>query len=325
MKISVIVPVYNTGLVLERTVSSLLNQSFDDFEVLLIDDGSTDTETLRILEEYDGISNKIRVFHKKNGGVCEARNFGIGHARGEYITFCDHDDLFTPKTLEVEYQRIMDTNTEILFVGKETRYKENVTKHSLSLEITPQNFADKFLKLYNSGVITTIWNAIYKRELIGDTSFDTRTRKGYEDIKFNLYMIQKAKKIVCINDVLYIHLVTDEMSTSARLHPELVEQMINNNNLLYEIIEKYNIDYNCQDYVIAQGGQIQNCLIYKLKLDNDYSSYRLLINQLKVHRTKKLFMHRNNIREIFTYYAFSHECYGIIYWVMRKYIKVKKA
>jgi len=98
-KISVIVPVYNTAPYLHRCIDSILAQTFTDFELLLIDDGSTD-ESGRICDEYADKDGRIRVFHKENGGVSSARNVGLDNATGDWITFCDSDDYVYPCWLD---------------------------------------------------------------------------------------------------------------------------------------------------------------------------------------------------------------------------------
>ena len=97
-KISVIVPVYNVEKYLRRCIDSILAQTFSDFELLLIDDGSKDSSG-EICEEYAGKDARIRVFHRQNGGVSTARNLGIDKAKGEWIYFVDSDDVVLPSAL----------------------------------------------------------------------------------------------------------------------------------------------------------------------------------------------------------------------------------
>lgn len=96
-EISVIIPVYNTGMILQETIDSVLNQSFTDFELIIVDDGSIDQETLNVLNAQSDC--RIRVITQKNSGVAHARNRGIEESRGNYIAFLDHDDLFMPEKL----------------------------------------------------------------------------------------------------------------------------------------------------------------------------------------------------------------------------------
>lgn len=105
--ISVIVPVYNTEKWLPRCIESVLSQSFGDFELLLVDDGSNDGCSV-MCDEYAAIDNRIRVFHKKNGGASSARNLGLKEAKGEWICFVDSDDEFLPNGLQVMADGISD-------------------------------------------------------------------------------------------------------------------------------------------------------------------------------------------------------------------------
>lgn len=107
--ISVIVPVYNTEKYLHRCIDSILAQTFTDFELLLIDDGSKDNSGA-ICDEYATIDNRVRVFHKDNGGVCSARNVGLDNAIGEWVTFCDSDDWVFDSWLENFVANIGDTD-----------------------------------------------------------------------------------------------------------------------------------------------------------------------------------------------------------------------
>lgn len=105
--ISVIVPAYNVALYLEDCVDSILASTFQDYEILLIDDGSTD-ETSVICDALAARSDKIKVFHTENRGVCAARNLGINNAAGEYINFVDGDDVISPRMLELLVAEMRD-------------------------------------------------------------------------------------------------------------------------------------------------------------------------------------------------------------------------
>lgn len=107
--ISVIVPVYNTEQYLPRCIESILSQSFTDFELLLIDDGSTDGSG-KICDAYAEKDNRIRVFHKENGGVSSARNMGLDEAKGEWVYFVDSDDELLHDGLQVLFD---NTNKEV--------------------------------------------------------------------------------------------------------------------------------------------------------------------------------------------------------------------
>lgn len=119
--ISIIVPVYNSASTLPNCIESLLTQTYPDFEILLIDDGSKDTSS-SLCDMYMSQDSRIRTFHKVNGGVSSARNLGIKQAKGEYITFCDADDSFEPDALSFFYNTISQYNPDIIRTG----YKKNL-------------------------------------------------------------------------------------------------------------------------------------------------------------------------------------------------------
>ena len=102
IKISIIVPVYNSEKYLPETAQSILKQSFSDFELILVDDGSKDGSG-KICDQLAAKDTRIKVIHKTNGGICSARNAGLKEAAGEYIAFCDNDDIYLPGLVEYNY------------------------------------------------------------------------------------------------------------------------------------------------------------------------------------------------------------------------------
>ena len=105
--ISVVIPLYNKSLTIGNTISSVLNQSCQDFEVVIVDDGSTDN-SVEVVNQYVSDSSKIRLFHQANQGVCAARNKGVYESKGEFVAFLDADDLWHPRYLELMNNMIKD-------------------------------------------------------------------------------------------------------------------------------------------------------------------------------------------------------------------------
>ena len=114
VKISIIMPIYNAEIYLEESVNSILNQNFEDFELICIDDGSTDN-SLAILNEISKKDSRLRVISQKNLGAGAARNKGIKESLGEYICFIDSDDYVIPEYLEIAYDNITSNNSDIVF------------------------------------------------------------------------------------------------------------------------------------------------------------------------------------------------------------------
>lgn len=168
-KISVIVPVYNVENYLCRCVDSIINQTFTDFEVLLIDDGSPDRSG-EICDEYAQKDSRVKAFHKKNGGVSSARNLGISKANGKYIVFVDPDDLILPNTLGVLVLRSEESCADIVY-GR--AYKFSTSDYSDLKEIFPYPLSDlqnihNGIDLYtqNVGIRGAVWGNVFKADFL---------------------------------------------------------------------------------------------------------------------------------------------------------------
>lgn len=207
MKISVIIPIYNVEQYLERCLDSICNQTHNDLEIILINDGSTDN-SLIIAENFSKKDSRIYVVSQKNQGVSVARNRGIEMATGAYIAFVDPDDYVDLKYYDLMLNSIGSadlvvcnyhntTNSGFLPLQEKTYFIEKLTGfESLNL---------LFDKKYTNSVIgVVIWNKLYKRELFDDLRFNKEYRRSQdEEIIFKIYL--KCKKIAIINQKLYYY------------------------------------------------------------------------------------------------------------------------
>lgn len=205
-KISVIVPVYNVEEYLNRCVDSILNQTFSDFELILVDDGSVDKSGI-ICDEYVKKDKRVRVIHKKNGGVSAARNIGIDEAQGEYISFCDSDDYlentFFQRAMEIckeyhvdlykaPYTMIRDAEKEKIGAFSFPKLYKN------SLDIPEGDFVFPLVQAY----ISNCWASLIRKTIIGDTRFDVNCTFG-EDTKFVFDLLAKGISLFADNQFLY--------------------------------------------------------------------------------------------------------------------------
>ena len=198
--ISVIVPVYKAEKYLARCVDSVLSQTFTDFELLLIDDGSPDNSGL-ICDEYAKKDSRVHVFHKENGGVSSARNLGLEKAAGEWIVFIDADDWILPNT----FSECMDKcdGSDMLRFGYTSVYDENgsVTIDKLPEVLSVQEFLGLVVKRRTA---VAVWGAIFRREvfLSNGIFFDTTLRMG-EDWLVLVNVILHSKKVNFLQLPLY--------------------------------------------------------------------------------------------------------------------------
>ncbi len=188
---SIIIPVYNAAETLQAAVDSILKQSVQDFELILVDDGSRDgsSELCRELAEQD---SRIRAFFQKNGGICAARNSGLAQAKGRYVGFCDDDDRYLPLALQTAKSLIEQTDADVVRGGYELQ-RETQAGYMVTLPHAPgqpcrlekgKNGCAYLQFLTNSGP-QFVWNAFYRREFLEDTKFDEHCRYGLEDFLFN--------------------------------------------------------------------------------------------------------------------------------------------
>ena len=200
-KISVIVPVYNVEKYLRRCVDSILAQTFTDFELLLIDDGSPDNSG-KICDEYAKKDERIRVFHKENGGVSSARNLGLDHARGEWVAFADSDDDLHVDALEIYNVAINQANGKLLIFGHDTLTEDGTalgrTEYK-SDRITSSIYIKQILR-YNAQ--SSPWAKLYRTALAKSILFNKNLRIG-EDLLFNIEYALKCKNVVLFRGIVY--------------------------------------------------------------------------------------------------------------------------
>ena len=197
--ISIIVPVYNAERTLRKCVDSILSQEYKDFELLLVDDGSKDGSPL-ICDEYAEQDERVKVFHKPNGGVSSARNLGLDHAQGEWVTFIDSDDYLT----EGYFEGVAGREEDFLIKG----YKK--FNHSGIVDgwdaKANQDCPDlTFFLNYNTtnSIIRCPWAKFYKKSLIADQRFLTDMKIG-EDAWFVFNYLTKCKNYAVLSEGEYM-------------------------------------------------------------------------------------------------------------------------
>lgn len=205
--ISIIVPVYNVEDYLKKCIDSLLNQTYKNLEIILIDDGSTDNSA-DICDQYANKYNNVYAYHKKNGGLSSARNLGIEKINKEskYIGFVDSDDYVNTKMYEILYNNIKKYNVGISISEIEGIYDYNhkPVEYDKNFDVcveTSEQFLDNYFNNYCTS--TSVCNKLYKREYIEDFKFEVG--KVYEDQLYSPKLIYRAEKIVYTNAKLYYY------------------------------------------------------------------------------------------------------------------------
>lgn len=205
-EVSIIVPVYQVEKYIGQCVDSILAQTFTDFELILVDDGSKD-QSGQICDEYAEIDERVKVIHKENGGLSDARNKGMDQAVGNYFMFVDSDDYIAPTMVECLYRNILNENADIAACNY-LYYFENDRKKNFATNIKSEvlSGAEIFYNRKNErnyGIWTVAWNKIYKKETLGNKRF--RFGKYHEDEFWANDIYQMNIKIVTIPECLYYY------------------------------------------------------------------------------------------------------------------------
>lgn len=222
--ISVIVPVYNSDKYLSDCIDSILNQTYEDFELILVDDGSADNSG-KICDIYAIKDARIKVFHKENGGVSYARNIGLKAATGDYIQFIDSDDYIKENFLQILHDSIIKNNSQISVCkattvsikGFEINSKSKVTKDICLGRDEAANFI--FNEMNNA-----LWNKLISKDIIKDICFEENRTFG-EDPYFLVQVLNNCSKVSFVPDELYYYRKNDESITSTKFSERKFDQV----------------------------------------------------------------------------------------------------
>jgi len=202
--LSIIMPVYNSAEYLQESVASVLNQTYQDFELIMIDDGSSDGSG-ELCDRFAEADARIRVIHKTNHGVAAARNTGLNYVRGDYIGWVDSDDIISPVMYEI-LMKLAEENEADIAQCDHVRTPEKLDMVGLVYEPTILCSLDSLKRIYNSHYtnIMSLWSKIYRKKLFDDLRFTEGS--AFEDDEIVPVLLEKAEKCVFIEAPLYCYL-----------------------------------------------------------------------------------------------------------------------
>ena len=226
VKISIIVPIHNEEKYLRQCLDSIVNQTFRDFEIICINDGSTDS-TQEILEEYSKKDARIKVLNRKHMGLGGVRNVGLDVACGEYIYFTDSDDYLESNTLETIYSITCERNLDLLIFKLANFTDEGEWNYDYSNMPFLEKFGDDVFSYEDIldhilEIDVTVYTKFYRKDLISDTRFEERMI--FEDNLFFTDVFFKAKRISFYNECLYNRRIHEDSITksSTRQHTDIL-------------------------------------------------------------------------------------------------------
>ncbi len=233
-KVSVIVPVYNMEKYLERCVDSILAQTYTNLEVILVDDGSKDSSPV-ICDKYAERDSRVKVVHKKNGGLSSARNAGLDVASGDYIGFVDSDDFVSSQMYQLLAERLDNSDCEIanvMYIRVDDNGNTTPSKvpHNTDKEIPAQQFI-KELMLHTGDV--SVWSKLFKKEIFDNLRFPEE--KLNEDLIFMLGAFCKITRVAFVAQVGYFYFTRSDSISSG--YGKSVIDMVGNSLVAKEIVD----------------------------------------------------------------------------------------
>ena len=277
-KISVIIPVYKVEKYLKRCVESVVNQTYKNIEIILVNDGSPD-KCGEICDKYARIDSRIKVIHKENGGLSSARNAGLDIASGDYIMFVDSDDWISEVSLEKLYDYIEADYDIINF--KFSFVKEN----SKELIETHNNIKDSYKcdlityidKLFSGELNFFIWNKLYKKNLFDEVRFPEG--RNYEDLATIYKLYFNAKSIIVTDYTLYYYWLGNSNSITSNSTVKNMRDYLLSTKEIYKVNKNY-------------------LQINKIDFSNVDTWYKMMIIQLLINYTKSTYKDDDLKREI---------------------------
>lgn len=270
--VSIIVPVYNVKKYIERCVNSLINQTFTNIEIILVDDGSTDGSEL-ICDKYAEKDSRIRVVHKTNGGLSDARNTGMNLALGRYILFVDSDDYIDKNAIQKLLTVANKYNAEIVEAKAIAKSEEGELDSFASINIEENKIYDgveyALARIKNHCFYAAAPFKLYNLNFLKKHELKFKYGRLHEDELWNPQVILRAKKIVFIDYPFYYYDISRENSIMSSITIKNIESVFEN---CYELVDFYKTNLNDKrkrniflDYVIKQYVMI--CLRCTNKLD----------------------------------------------------------
>ena len=258
--VSIIVPVYNVEEYISQCLESVKGQDYAEFEVLIIDDGSTDNSKA-ICDKYQKLDKRFFVFSKTNGGLSDARNYGLDRANGRYIMFLDSDDYIPANCLTTFIEAIDDTDPDIICGGFRrftNKGKVLFTRVPDKVEILDKNAAMK--EMISEGKTNTMaCTKLYKKEIFSDIRFPVG--KYHEDIFIMHHIFNKADKVLLLNEVVYFYRVNPASISEGKFK-------MKRQDAVYAERERY--DFICEHYPQYESIQkefyVWNCVNNNFKL-----------------------------------------------------------
>jgi len=315
--ISVIVPAYNVEKYIKTCLDSLINQTYSNFEIIVVNDGSTD-QTEEILRSYQS-NPKFRIYSQENGGLSAARNQGLKLANGELVCFVDSDDSVKSDYLEkLVAPFIEDVDVDITVCGYQEKFENSVINHVLKSQKITGRKATEDLLIKQQDFNVLAWNKLYRKSLFSDYKIEYPVRQIHEDNLTTYKLFFHAQKIVYISDELYVY---------QRTHSEITKNRYSEEKTLKRLQVKEQMAIEAgqylQDSKLKLAADVALLLLYFAFLDHAisrqinksyYDAYLMKTRKLTSSQFKNPFL----TKKLRFYLKLIHSPRGILYQIFRK-------
>lgn len=293
-KVSVIVPIYNVEKYLDKCIKSLVNQKLEDIQIIIVNDGSTDNSG-NIAKEYAiEYPNKILYLEKENGGLSDARNYGLKYATGEYISFVDSDD-YIDENLYSSLVEYMNNNYDIIKIKIiKVDSDGNKISENYSPDFKEKTGEEAFEILYKTDVMTEVaWGYIYKASFWKDNNFEFTKNMYHEDFGLIPLVLLKAKKVASTNIEGYYYVQTDKSITrnvDSQKKKKMSMDLLAYYDDMIKQIEEYQISEKSKENIKIY---YTNCILLELNNISKKEDRQAYIKEIKKRKMIKNIKVRN--------------------------------
>lgn len=304
-KVSVIMPVFNVEKYIAKSIESVLNQTYSNFELLIVDDGSPD-KSINVVKKFN--DDRIKIIHKSNGGLSDARNYGMIHATGEFTFFIDSDDWIEPNLLEESIKAIKHNNVDFVVFGYSLDAEDINGKLISTTTVVSESliFIKKIKNIkFERNILNLLgyaWNKLYKTDFLKSNNiiFD----KGIslvEDMLFNSKVYINSYKILFINNALYHYIDRPAISLIKKYHENSFELIVLKSIALNDFLKSWNVESDIKNIILAENINqgIRYCINNMFSFKNDLKEFD------KIKNIRMMLRHEETLKYISYYNAVS--------------------
>lgn len=261
-KVSIILPVFNCEQYISKCLECIINQSYENIEIIVVDDGSTD-ESARILDEFKREDNRIVCFYQENSGPSEARNKGIANATGEYLVFVDSDDTVEKDYVKCLLTKLINANADLVCCGYKDISEYGVINHT-DFNVDGMTSISSLIEMVCRGTGGVLWGKIFKKEII--IKYNLEMDKNIfmsEDLVFVLEYVSHCNSFAAINEYLYNYNRLNQGSISSKISLNYLQNYINVWKRLEKLFNSVNLNEYTTNEIITK--RVQNTVIYLIE------------------------------------------------------------